>query len=367
MAMPIPEVQQFSLADVLGNAAKIRAFQNEAAAQEFRLGEEQRKRRVAERLRLLAERPGFDPLSKEGSREIMSLDFPAGITLAEAQAKLEAARERTAMARQQQQGVFAPVPIMRDGKVFYAFPDRTGQITPTDFERPPESAVVNTDRGQFVIPKVPGAQAQPAMNAGNPLFAPPKQEYSPESGMAVTLPAPGSNQAPTAAPVTQPKAALEMEVKNRANSGRVLDLLGTGDPNDPLTANVNQAIRAATGSGAGALMDKAAGFFGRSTTGATANAPLKVLEGRIIAMMPRMEGPQSDRDIELYRAMAGKIGDPSTPTDQKLMAIGEVRRLARQYAHMQPAAAPAGQPPRPAGPSMKWQQSNKGNWREVPQ
>jgi hypothetical protein len=90
-------------------------------------------------------------------------------------------------------------------------------------------------------------------------------------------------------------------------------------------------IDEATGSGSGAARDKLAAFFGVSTEGAQATAQLLPLQAAIMLNQPRMEGPQSDRDVELYRQAAGQIGDPSVPRETKKAALQTIRRLQDLY------------------------------------
>jgi len=47
--------------------------------------------------------------------------------------------------------------------------------------------------------------------------------------------------------------------------------------------------------------------------------------------MPRMEGPQSDADVKLYRDAAGQIGDPTVPASIKKAAVGTIRQLQEKY------------------------------------
>jgi hypothetical protein len=90
-------------------------------------------------------------------------------------------------------------------------------------------------------------------------------------------------------------------------------------------------IQVATGSATGAARDAVAKFFGEATTGAQAIAKLKVLQAGLMTSMPRMEGPQSDRDVELYREAAGQIGDPSVPSDVKKAAVETIRQIQNKY------------------------------------
>jgi len=90
-------------------------------------------------------------------------------------------------------------------------------------------------------------------------------------------------------------------------------------------------IDEATGSGTGAGRDKLAAFFGVSTSGAQATAQLLPLQAAIMLNQPRMEGLQSDRDVQLYREAAGQLGDPTVPRENKKAAIQTIRRLQQTY------------------------------------
>jgi hypothetical protein len=47
--------------------------------------------------------------------------------------------------------------------------------------------------------------------------------------------------------------------------------------------------------------------------------------------MPRMEGPQSDADVKLYRDAAGQIGDPTVPASIKKASVATIRQLQEKY------------------------------------
>ena len=90
-------------------------------------------------------------------------------------------------------------------------------------------------------------------------------------------------------------------------------------------------IDEATNSYAGAAVDQGARVFGKSTSGANAIAKLQALEGALMMAQPRMEGPQSNFDVQLYRQMAAKIGDPTVPREQKKAALEEIKTLHERY------------------------------------
>ncbi len=88
-------------------------------------------------------------------------------------------------------------------------------------------------------------------------------------------------------------------------------------------------IDQSTGSGAGRLLDVAAGFVGQSTTGSEAIARLKPIADMVLKMVPRFEGPQSDKDTASYKEAAGQLADPNTPTATRKAAGREVLRLMK--------------------------------------
>lgn len=87
----------------------------------------------------------------------------------------------------------------------------------------------------------------------------------------------------------------------------------------------------ATNSTIGNAADATARAFGFSTAGAEVGAQLKALQGALVSKMPKMSGPQSDKDVQLYREMAGQIGDPTIPHEQRLKALDIVQSLQLKY------------------------------------
>jgi hypothetical protein len=92
------------------------------------------------------------------------------------------------------------------------------------------------------------------------------------------------------------------------------------DANDALGLldQAEKLVPSSTGSYIGAGLDTAAAAFGKST-----------------------EGAQSDKDVAMYRQMAGTIGDPTIPRDTKLAAIQTIREIQNKYAGNSVTPAPA--------------------------
>lgn len=112
-------------------------------------------------------------------------------------------------------------------------------------------------------------------------------------------------------------------------------------------------VTQATGSGLGAARDVAMRFFGKSTPQSQAASSLSSLGGSLVAKMPKMSGPQSDKDVLLYKEMAGRIGDPTVPTEDKIAAMNTINTLQSKYAGVKPAKLPfGGAQPKPADTSV---------------
>jgi hypothetical protein len=108
----------------------------------------------------------------------------------------------------------------------------------------------------------------------------------------------------------------------------------------PLLEEARKLIPGSTGSYAGAGVDFAGQVVGASTPGAQNSAKLKALEGQLMMAQPRMEGPQSDKDVALYRQMAGQIGDPTVPNKTKMAALDTIEQMHRKYSGGSAAPAP---------------------------
>lgn len=114
-------------------------------------------------------------------------------------------------------------------------------------------------------------------------------------------------------------------------------------------------IDQSTGSGAGRLVDVGAGFFGKATPGAIAIGKLAPIADLVLKMVPRFEGPQSDKDTKSYKEAAGQLSDATLPTKIRKDAAKQIVRLMEarkgQFATQDMAtegvgAAPAGTPQR---------------------
>ena len=89
-----------------------------------------------------------------------------------------------------------------------------------------------------------------------------------------------------------------------------------------------------TQSGIGSAVDYLGRKVGVSSGSAQTAAQLETLSGWMVANVPRMEGPQSNFDIQNYQTMAAKVGDRSVPVAERLAALGTLEGLHRKYAEI---------------------------------
>lgn len=147
-----------------------------------------------------------------------------------------------------------------------------------------------------------------------------KPTWDSSSGQFVYPPSPDSPQGRAVAPQGYSRKA-DM---NAAKSEKALIAIKEAE----------DLIDTATGSYFGAGIDQGARAFGAATPGAKASAQLKVAEASIMMNQPRMEGPQSNLDVAMYRQAAGQIGDSTVPPEQKKAALETIKKLHQKYAQM---------------------------------
>lgn len=89
-------------------------------------------------------------------------------------------------------------------------------------------------------------------------------------------------------------------------------------------------IDQSTGSGAGKLVDFGARFIGQATPGDIAASSLEPIADMVLKMVPRFEGPQSDKDTASYNRAAGQLANPSLPSKIRKEAGKTILRLMKE-------------------------------------
>jgi len=83
----------------------------------------------------------------------------------------------------------------------------------------------------------------------------------------------------------------------------------------------------ATGSGFGSMLDAAGNFVGIATAGSIATAKLKPIADMVLKMVPRFEGPQSDKDTQSYKDAAADLANSTLPIKTRKAAAEIIVRL----------------------------------------
>ena len=132
--------------------------------------------------------------------------------------------------------------------------------------------------------------------------------------------------------VQQDKLGNLRPVQGYAPKSAVTDTQSYKDAKETLNlvADARKVIGDATSSTIGAGLDYVAGAFGKSTKGAEAAAKLNVIGGYLTSRVPKMSGPQSDKDVKMYADMAGQVADQTKPIAVRLAALDQIERMANR-------------------------------------
>lgn len=114
------------------------------------------------------------------------------------------------------------------------------------------------------------------------------------------------------------------------------DLL-SGVKREPTTGTAMPGTKP-TGSGIGTVYDTVAGWVGANPSGSIEAQKLKAVSGALTSKMPRMEGPQSDKDTQLYREMSAEVGNSNLPVERRRAALDVVKNLWAKYENLNPEA-----------------------------
>jgi hypothetical protein len=126
--------------------------------------------------------------------------------------------------------------------------------------------------------------------------------------------------------VGKPSAQFEKTAALQKQMGRDLDLAITEIEN---AIKKGGTLDKSTASGAGRLLDAAGNFIGYATEGSVAAAELKPIADLGLKMVPRFEGPQSDKDTASYIQASGQLANESLPVATRRAAAETVVRLMK--------------------------------------
>lgn len=134
-----------------------------------------------------------------------------------------------------------------------------------------------------------------------------------------------------AAATDQAKADVLSKTTREERARNAIDamkLLGQAEAIFDVDANSD----ALTGSGFGANVVKPIKeFVGYSSNKTQNDADLNTISKNLLRFVPRFEGPQSDRDIETYKQMAGDIGNPGIPAKDRYVILRRAKAMQENY------------------------------------
>ena len=139
------------------------------------------------------------------------------------------------------------------------------------------------------------------------------------------------------------RTRVESNAEARKNVSRADEMLGQ-------LSDAEILLRSGpTQSGVGAAVDVAGRIVGFSPKSAQVASQLETLSGWLVSNVPRMEGPQSNYDVQVYREMAGRVGDRTIPVNERLAAIRTLRGLQTKYKALNQDKIYQQQNPTPSG------------------
>ena len=139
---------------------------------------------------------------------------------------------------------------------------------------------------------------------------------------------------PTGQPVVKSTTTVAQQSAKNEENTRIQRV-------ETIIPEIRALLSKATGSYLGAGADLLANTVGISTEGAKATAQLKTLSGQMVAAMPKMSGPQSDKDVAMYKDMAGNLSDPTIPIETRLAALDTIEKLNEKYKVLNSGGIPA--------------------------
>lgn len=145
------------------------------------------------------------------------------------------------------------------------------------------------------------------------------------NGIGVVIPTPEQQAALTKRAEKEAEQAVNLSGE-RKQAIKKSDQLLSAASQAKLLLNQNP-----TGSLAGAGFDALGRAVGYSPKSAQVASKLETLSGWMVANVPRMEGPQSNFDVQNYQIMAGKVGDRTAPVEERRAALDQLIQLQEKY------------------------------------
>ena len=93
-----------------------------------------------------------------------------------------------------------------------------------------------------------------------------------------------------------------------------------------------ELLPSATSGAISYLATMATDAAGIPTNKSAADGQLKVISAQLVSNVPRMEGPQSDADVKLYRQAAADVANGNIPYQTRIKSLNTIIKLNQKYA-----------------------------------
>lgn len=124
------------------------------------------------------------------------------------------------------------------------------------------------------------------------------------------------------------------------STGEAMGGIAKREVNAPQVLNLVSQAEALLPKSTGSLAGRGSKFvtqqMGMSTEASRADKQLGVIANALTANVPRMEGPQSDYDVQLYQQAAGDVANTNVPYEDRLAALQTIRTLQQKYLNQEP-------------------------------
>lgn len=212
---------------------------------------------------------------------------------------------------------------------------------PVDLRRPPAAAPAAppAQPANMMLPNAAAPTLAAGPNAVPPAAAPTLAEVRAEQGQRAVTQAGAEAGATETARLEARSAAAQRTEAAQLERG-IAELRRISEPGGLLERS--------TGSGVGRLLDIAGEFVGVSSRSSQAAAALAPIADIVLKLVPRFEGPQSDRDTRSYQEAAGRLADPTIPNETRLAAAREIIRLMEARRNQFGVSGGAGAPAAPS-------------------
>jgi hypothetical protein len=279
----------------------------------------------------------------------------------------------------------APIPVMRNGKLVYVQMGKDGQYVEVQGIAPPPSQPLEIERLMTLKGTLPEGSPERAVidsminKLATTSFAAGSTVSGPQgTSQTAPQPAPGTTNVMvdgklTAMPIAQAEQlnaqfrGAETAAVEGAKAG--FEFVTVPDPKNPaqkiLVPKSQVAAQSASGTPVVAEVDKkeaqgqtmielarkAQSILPGATSGAISNlatmatdaagiptnksaadGQLRIISAQLVSNVPRMEGPQSDADVKLYKQAAADVGNTNIPYQTRIKSLNTIIDLNSKYA-----------------------------------